>query len=932
MIGHARFDLSFAQERIWLQDELDEGSSIAYNIPVALWLDGPLDACVLEQCFGEICRRHGVLRTTFEINRQTGSPVQVVHVWKRFRLKTIEVTGFCEADRDQHARRLVKKANLRRFDLKNGPLLRVLLLRLAPERHVLSIVMHHIVADGWSVGVLIRELTSLYETHAQTPGAALLPDLPIQYADYARWQRKRMASVALEEQLSYWRGRLKAPLTTLELPTTGRRPSVFTGRGSERIWSFRSHIAAAVKKFSRQEGATLFMVLIAAFKVLLHRYSGQKEILIGTPIANRNRREVEPLIGVFVNTLVLRTDLSNYPTFRELLAGVKQTALDAYANQDVPFEKLVEVLQPERDLSRSPLFQAMFVLQNAPMPALRVGDIEMAPLIVEGETSKFDITLAVMEQDDGALSGWLEYNTDLFDKSQVERMIGHYETILEVMIACPDKLVSGIDLLSESEHCQLLVEWNDTFVSNPAGRCLHDWFENQASRTADATSVVCGEQHLSYSELNRRANQLAWYLRERGVGPEVRVGICTDRTLELIIGLFGILKAGGAYVPLDAAYPAERLAYMLEDSRAAVVLTDRLSSRAVPMGEHRTIFVDSDWHEIALESSYGVVPTRDSSNLSHIIYTSGSTGRPKGVAIQHQSAAVMVSWAIDLFGAQRLAAVLASTSTCFDLSVFEIFVPLSCGGKVVLVDTILKLSQTPAAAGLTLINTVPSAISAVMQDVPPSVGTVNLAGEPLKRALVDEIYAATLTETVFNLYGPSEDTTYSTFSLIGRFEACNPVIGRPVANTRLYVVGPNMDPAPIGVTGDLFIGGEGQARGYVDCPDFTAEKFIPSPYSDQPGARLYSTGDKARYRHDGNAEFLGRADQQVKIRGFRIEPGEVEAALCAEPSVSDALVVTREAEAGDKVLVAYVVRSGHSLELFRDCGDSAGAFIAATDS
>jgi amino acid adenylation domain-containing protein len=904
------FPLSFAQQRLWFLDQLEPGSAM-YTIPAAASLAGPLNVTALHRALNEVIRRHEALRTTFVT--VDGRPLQVVAPTLAVPLPVVDLqqgasdVPLSACERARAAQRLLTEEARRAFDLTRGPLLRAVLLRLSEAEHILLLTMHHIVSDGWSIGVLIRELTTLYEA-ISTGITAPLHDLPVHYADFAQWQREWLQGAVLEGLLSYWKQQLAGAPFVLQLPTDHPRPPVQSFQGARHCLTLSSPLTAALRALSRREGVTLFMTLLAAFKTLLYRYTGQEDLLVGSPIANRNRAETEALIGFFVNTLVLRTDLSGNPRFTQLLGRVRDTALEAYAHQDLPFEKLVEELRPERSLSHAPLFQIMFALQSAPMPVLELPDLTASLLQIDYGVAKFDLTLDLSETPQG-LSGWFEYNTTLFDAATIGRTAEHFRTLLEGIVADPEQHLSDLPLLTEVERHQLLVEWNNTRLEVPQESCMHQLFAAQAGQTPEAVAVVCGEDQLTYRELNRRANQLAHYLQRLGVGPEAPVGISMERSMDLVVGLLAILKAGAAYVPLDPAYPRERLAFMLEDARAPVLLTQQRWVEGRSALAPEIVCLDTASGAIVRESGENPVSNVTADNLAYIIYTSGSTGRPKGVAIEHHSAVTLLEWARRLFPAEQLAGVLASTSICFDLSVFELFVPLSWGGKVILAENALHLPALPAARDVTLVNTVPSALTELlrMRGLPASVRVVNLAGEPLPDMLAQEIYQHDTVQQVFNLYGPSEDTTYSTFALVQKGAAEPPSIGRPIANTQIYLLDAHLHPVPLGVPGELYVGGDGLARGYANRAELTAEKFIPNPFSDKPGARLYRTGDLARYSPDGDLEFLGRMDHQVKIRGFRIELGEIEAVLGQHPAVQESVVVARQDIPGDKRLVAYVV-------------------------
>jgi amino acid adenylation domain-containing protein len=664
--------------------------------------------------------------------------------------------------------------------------------------------------------------------------------------------------------------------------------------------------SAVLRQIGRQRGTTLYMTLLAAFNLLLHRYSGQTDIAVGTPIASRNRAEIEGLIGFFVNTLVIRTDLSGNPTFLELLKRVRDVALDAYAHQDLPFERLVEQLRPERSLSHSPLFQVMMSLDNEPVAGLRLGETRITVVGQENRTAKFDLSLRVIEG--GArIRAAIEYNTDLLDRETISRMIGHFEVLVEGVVANPDQPISNMPMLTAAE-VEELKTWNKAKTKIEDQRCIHHLYEDEVTTRPDAVAIVFAEQRLSYAELNRRANRLAWYLKKEGVRPEALVGIFMERTCEMVVGLLGILKAGGGYLPLDPLYPQERLANMLQHAGARIVISQSSLLHLLPPCDLRVICVDANAD--AISKSGDCNPSHpDASNLAYTLYTSGSTGRPKGVAIEHRSVTALSKWAGQYFEAEKLDGILGATSLCFDLSVFELLVPLSLGGKVVIAENSLTLADLLGRSEVTLVNTVPSVMTELIRSstLPESVRTVNLAGEQLPKELVEELYRLENIEEVINLYGPSEDTTYSTCAILNRGDQRLPGIGQPIAETQVYILDDWLRPAPVGVKGEIYIGGVGQARGYLKRPALTAEFFIPDPFCEVEGRRLYKTGDLARYRPDGDIEFLGRKDHQVKIRGFRIELGEIEAALRENPDVIEAIVAPHKSKAGYLQLVAYIL-------------------------
>jgi amino acid adenylation domain-containing protein len=892
--------LSFAQERMWFLSVLEPGRPL-YNIPLALRVEGRLDVEALRRALSTVVERHEVLRTGFET--VGGRPLSVLGPAGGLVFHHEDLTREPIGERDAALARRVAIEARAAFDLAHGPFLRARLLRLGQEEHALLLTMHHIASDAWSLGVLVRELGVLYEAFAAGRPSPL-PELKAQYADFAAWQRERLRGEALEEQLSYWKARLAGVPPVLDLPTDHARPALRSGRGGAVRRTLDLELLEDLRRLARREGVTTFMVLLAAFKVLLWRYSGQSDVVVGSPIAGRTRGDLEGLIGFFVNTLVLRTDVSGDPTFRELLARVKEVTLGAYAHQDVPFEKLVEELRPERALSHGPFFQVAFNLQNAPLGSLRLSGLSMSSLETTTDTAKFDLALYLTESPSG-LRTIAEYDADLFEAATVERILSHYDVLLRGIRDRPGSRVSDLPLLTGPEW-NAQSAWNATARDYPRGRCLHELVEARAARCPDAVAVEHGGSRLSYAELEARASRLAHRLRALGVGPEVRVGICLERSLDLVVALLATLKAGGAYVPLDPAYPTERTAFMLEDSGAAVLVTrEGIAARLPPTGA-RVLCVEA-LAEAPSDARFDAAASGvREDNLAYVIYTSGSTGRPKGVAITHRSAATLVHWAAEALGTDDLDAVLASTSVCFDLSVFELFVPLAHGGRVVVVENVLQLGELPASAGVRLLNTVPSAIAKLLETtgLPPSVRTVCLAGEPLPTSLVDSIHATGTVERVFDLYGPSEDTTYSTFAL--RSPQGPETIGRPIANTQVFLLDLRGQPVPVGVSGEIHIGGEGLARGYLGRPDLTAERFVPDPFGGAPGGRLYRTGDLGRYLADGRIQFLGRLDHQVKVRGFRIELGEIETALRRHPAVRDVVVTARQDAPGGRGLVAYV--------------------------
>ena len=890
--------LSFAQKRMWFLSHLDVAAE-AYTVLVPLQLRGALDVARIGRAFYNLVHRHEVLRTTFEM--QNGEVVQVIHPPGVIEVPVSEAPGGAGFD-DEVVSAWLSGIRAEGFDLERGPLVRVALLRCAAEEHVLAISMHHIVTDGWSMDILLRELGILYDD--QRGDGSVLPPLQIQYADFAEWQVGLANGELLTPQLDYWRGQLKH-LSALDLPTDRPRAASQTFTGARRRMRLDATLVQGLEQLGRDEGATLFITMLAAFAVMLHRYTDQDDIALGSPIANRNHADLEPLIGFFVNTLVMRIDAGGSPSFRELLARTRDVALAAYSNQDVPFEMLVNELQPVRDASRNPLFQVLFLLQRVDALTLNIGDLETSPLPSRTESTRFDLECHVWHRDDGVEVN-IVYNVQLFDDATIERLLGHYRRLLEGAIENPDWSIGEINMLAAEERQHLLVELNDTALDFPRDMTIHGWFEAQVARTPDAVAVRDRDSALTYAELNDRAEALAGRLRELGAGPEVLVGLCLERSADLVVGMLGILKSGSAYVPLDPQYPRDRIEFMLDDAGVPLlvtksVLSDRFEGRKLDL-----VCIDQPLD--AVSRTTGQHARAD--NLAYVLYTSGSTGRPKGVAIEHRSASALIAWAGNTFEAREWRGVLASTSVCFDLSVFEIFCPLAVGGSVIVVENLFELPSLPCKADVSLINSVPSVMRELLRGdvIPGSVVTVNLAGEPLPAELVEEIYRASEVERVYDLYGPSEDTTYSTWTL--RRGDGPATIGRPISNTSVYLLDRYGQPVPKGMAGELCIAGSGLAREYLNRPELTAEKFVADPFSRKAAARMYRTGDRARYFPDGTLEYLGRIDQQVKLRGFRIELGEIEATLMAHPSVRECVVTCREDVPGDPRLVAYVVGSG----------------------
>jgi amino acid adenylation domain-containing protein/non-ribosomal peptide synthase protein (TIGR01720 family) len=912
----AHFPLSFAQQRLWFLDQYAPGNP-AYNLPSAVRLKGQLDIAALERSLSELVRRHESLRTSFRVIN--GQPVQVIAPELALTLQVTDLRDLPAAERQAEVRRLLIEEARTPFDLTQAPLVRARLLRLADDDHALVLVMHHIISDGWSNSIFIREAITLYQLLARGL-APQLPPLPIQYADYAVWQREWLSGEVHARQLNYWLDRLRDCPTVLELPTDKPRPATLTSRGATAQFVLSGELRRALTTLSQAHNATLFMTLLAAFQTLLARYSRQDSISVGTPIAGRTRPEVQNLIGFFVNTLVLNADLSGDPTFTELLARVRETALGAYAHQELPFEMLVEALQPARDASRTPLFQVMFSLEQVAAQAAHVSELRVEPLKIESGMAKFDLTLTLAESPD-ELTGQFEYNTALFEPETIRRMIGHFETLLTGIVANPEERVSRLPLMSAAERHRILVEWNDTAANFPPGRCLHQLIEAQVARTPDAVAVISGARQLSYRELDEQANRLAQRLRRHGVGPGRLVGVCLERSPELVVALCGILKAGGAYLPLDPQYPAERLAFMLEDAAAPVLLTQPELAARLPQEQAVLMLLDPDLRSLADESAEPMESGVTEDDPAYVIYTSGSTGQPKGAVIPHRAIVNHMQWMSEAFPLTAQDRVLQKTPFSFDASVWEFFAPLEAGAQLVLArpgghqDPAYLISAIRAYE-VTILQLVPSVLQLLVGEPGleecRSLRRVFCGGEALPTALVRAL-AGRLEVEIINLYGPTEAAIDVTA------HRCEPEserqmapLGRPIANLQLYILDERQEPVPIGVPGELYIGGAGVARGYLNRPELTAEKFIEWSVgrTTDNRQRLYRTGDLARWLADGTVEYLGRADEQVKLRGLRIEPGEIEAALRAHAGVRAAAVVVR-----DQRLVAYcVAENGAAVE------------------
>jgi len=909
-----KLPLSFAQQRMWFLDQLEPGSPL-YNIPNAVRMSGSLDIGALQASLNEIIRRHEILRTS--IATVNGEAALHIENELKINIPLIDLSQLNEEERQKEISRLSQEEAAKPFRLDQAPLLRATLLKLKDDDYIFLFTMHHIVSDGWSTGVLIKEIVPLYSAFRENLPAPL-PPLKIQYADFAHWQRHWLSGEVLEEHIEYWRKQLEGAPPYLELPTDRPRPAVQTFNGARKQFFLSKELTDKLKELTRSENATLFMTLLAAYQTLLYRYSGQDDISVGTPIAGRNRSEIEPLIGFFVNTLVMRSDLSGNITFRELLKRVSKTALGAFAHQDLPFEKLIDLLNIKRDVSRTPLFQTMFALQNIPKTKIEMPGLTLSQIAPDNPTSKFELTLEMAESHEGVLSGVFEYNTDLFEPDTIERFIRHFERLLENIVRQPERPIPAIDFISEQEKQLLTSGWNATAVPFPQQTTFAALFSEQVRKTPQKIAVVFNGQQLTYQELNQQADQLAHFLLRQNFGPEKTAGIAMNRSVHMLVAVVAVFKSGGAYAPIDPNLPADRLTYILEDAGVHVLLTQQDLLEKFPEGRAAIVCLDADWPTIAKAPADEPPIEIHPKNLAYIIYTSGSTGKPKGTLIEHRSLTNYLHWINQSpFGAagQSMPQI---TKLSFDASLKQLLAPLLRGDAVWLVDEsalqepVLLLKEMASKEQVHL-NCVPTLWQAILDsagqlndgDWRQNLKALALGGEAINPELINRTQRELPQVNIFNLYGPSEATANASFAPIVSAEEIT--IGKPIANTRYYILDNFLQPVPVGVPGQLFIGGAGLSRGYLNRPELTADAFIPDPFADEAGARMYKSGDLARFKADGNVEFLGRLDHQVKIRGFRVELGEIEAALAKHEAVTDCVVAARKDAPGVTRLAAYVI-------------------------
>lgn len=914
-----KLELSFAQQRLWFLHQLDpEGSS--YNIPLVVQITGLLSLEALTRSINKVISRHEMMRTVF--SEQDGQPWQTIMDHMEINIDLIQIDENCIKEETIH--QISSQETRKPFDLSKGPLMRALLLKFDDQHHTLIITMHHIITDGWSLGIIIKEIATFYDYFANRKPIEL-PELRIQYADFSLWQRRWMQGEKLEKELNYWKNYLNGAAPYLELPTDFQRPVVQTSNGSIKKFELGTALINKLSEFGRNEGATLFMVLLAAFKTLLYRYTMQEDIVLGTPVAGRNHPDIENLIGFFVNTLVIRTKITPNLKFCELLKLIKDETLESYSNQDLPFEKLVEGLHVERNLQYTPVFQVMFAFQNAPATEANLHGLKLSPVSIDSKFAQFDLSITLWEEK-GQYTGTIEYNTDLYLPSTIERMEGHYKSLLECIANNPQQCISDLDMLTNVEFNQVAIEWNKTEKEYPKESCIVQFFEKQVQKTPENIAVIYEESCLTYKELDKKSSQLANYLIKQGIGTQDIVALYADCSLETAIGVLGILKAGGAYVPLESGYPSERVEYILNDTGARIILTQNSLVRNLPECGLKVVCLDTGWNTVvADEKDYS--PSNDvhkAENLVCVIYTSGTTGKPKGVMIENKSMVNLISSFISSYNAGKNDRILPLTSVASASFAGEIFPIICAGGTLVLANKLSFLNfemlmDLISSNKVTIISTVPSVIARMNSEniKLPGLRLILSGGEPLLPSNINNLIQST---TIVNGYGLTETTICSTFQILNPSNYnIYPVvsIGKPIINNRIYILDRNLKLVPIGCPGEIYISGDGLAKGYLNNPELTAQRFIQNPYL--PDEKMYKTGDFASWLPDGNIKYIGRMDKQVKIRGYRIEVEEVENRINQHPNVENSFVMVREDIPGDKRLIAYMV--------LRDDMDAAGIQI-----
>ncbi|NEP49755.1 MAG: amino acid adenylation domain-containing protein, partial [Moorea sp. SIO3C2] len=903
--------LSYGQKGIWFLWQLSPKSH-AYNVSFAIRIYAEVDISVWQQAFLILRERHSSLRSTFP--QQGQDPIQRIHQEQKLDFLQINAATWDE----ETLRTQVVEAHRHPFDLETEPVMRIRWFTCSEEDHVLLLTIHHIVVDGSSVNLIVKELSEIYQA-LRTGFAARLQPLTHTYQDYVHWQQALVEGEEGKRLWDYWQQKLAGELPVLNLPTDRPRPAIKSDHGASYPFQVSQQLTQNIKALAKSEGVTLYMLLLAAYQVLLYRYTGQEDILVGSPTSGRTESEFDSIVGYFVDLMVFRSDVSGHSSFRDFLAQVRQTVIGALEHQNYPFTLLIERLKVERDPSRSPLFQVSFALQKflqaqeieqffgRTNPFINWGGMEVETVALDQYENQYDLTLEITETD-SRLSGFFKYNTDLFDEQTIAQMASHLQTLLAGIVTHPEQRLESLPLLTQAEQHQLLVEWNQTTTHYPTDKCIHQLFEEQVEQTPDAIAVVFKEEKLSYQELNIRANQLARYLQSLGVSPEVLVGVCVERSLEMIVGLLGILKAGGVYVPLDPKYPQERLDYMFRDSQMSVLLTQQQLLTLLPQYEAKVVCLDRDWQKIVTENPKNVTSEVTAENLAYVIYTSGSTGKPKGVMVAHIGLHNLLKVQIQAFKVSSNSRVLQFASLSFDASIWEIVMALGSGASLYLEsrENLLpgaSLSKWLNEKKITHLTLPPSALAVMQKEELPSLQTIVVAGEACPAEVISQWSQG---RQFVNAYGPTESTVCATMAECSPEYSVLP-IGHPIANTQIYLLDNNLQPVPIGIPAEMYIGGIGLARGYLNRPDLTTQKFIPNPFSNKAEQRLYKTGDLARYLPDGNIEFLGRIDHQVKIRGFRIETAEIEAVLNQNPTVKQTVVVAREDKPGDKHLCAYIV-------------------------